>query len=177
MSIALSIGISRSVAHTTSTAVSSQDKPSNAVTENESRNTTDPISRKPVEFKKIIDGRKNKKKTVTNTEVSVVDSRSAKAQKQEGWQSHSHNDSKQTDLESSSLDRIAKCPRTVDAMFVSKFDQHTYIFSGHYMYSIGDWLGYEGKSVYTRNRFIFETIDAVYRTIKEGKLILFSNKL
>ncbi|XP_065062217.1 matrix metalloproteinase-16-like [Rhopilema esculentum] len=169
--------MSKSVAQTTSTTVPSQDKPNNAVTENESKSSTDPISRKPVEFKKIIDGKKNKEKTVTNTGISVVDSRPAKAQKHEAWQSHSHNDSEHTDLESSSLDRSAKCPRTVDAMFVSKFDKQTYIFSGKYMYSIGNWLGYEGKNVYTRNRFIFETIDAVYRTIKEGKLILFSNRL
>lgn len=79
-------------------------------------------------------------------------------------------------LQSSGLDK-PRCPKRFDAIYVSKSKKITYVFDKNYEYSLGGWLGYKGLATYTRNKFLFTFVDAAYRRVSDGKLILFSGQL
>ena len=69
------------------------------------------------------------------------------------------------------------CPRSIDAIFVSRFSDKTYIFNDALTFPLGSRLGYDESAAFlTKHRFGFKTVDAVYRSTKSKKLIVFSNE-
>ena len=80
------------------------------------------------------------------------------------------------EVQSAGLNR-PRCPTRFNAIYVSKFDSKTYVFNKLFRYSLGNWLGYEGIANNNRRKFLFTNVDAVYRRVRDDKLILFSGQL